>query len=161
MAVDSAHRPKQKQSGLSPALVVAVAVAAVLATAGGWYYHWRLTHPAQPAALTPEAKAYTRNLALSGVQMKATEAYAGQQVVEITGTIANNGTRAVKLVEVMCVFYDPYAQVVGRERVAIVRASGGALKPGQSRPFRLAFDELAQSWNQAMPSLVIANIAFE
>ena len=38
-----------------------------------------------PAAVTAEAKAYVRNLALSGVEMKATENFAGAAVVEITG----------------------------------------------------------------------------
>jgi len=114
-----------------------------------------------PAPLTPEAKAYVRNLALSNVEMKATEAYSGQQIVEILGAISNNGDQPVKVVEVMCVFYDANAQVVARERLAIVKASGKSLSPGDTRPFRLPFDSLPTTWNQTLPQLVIANIVFE
>ncbi len=116
---------------------------------------------AGPAPLTPEAKAYVRNLALSDVEMKAKEAYSGQQVVEITGNITNNGEQAVRVVEVMCVFYDTNTQAIARERLPIVRSSGKSLKSTDTRPFRLAFDNLPEGWNQAMPQLVIANIIFD
>jgi hypothetical protein len=113
-----------------------------------------------PAALTPEAKAYTKHLALSGVELKATEAFSGQAVVEILGKITNNGERPVKSVEVTCIFYDPYNQVVLRERLAIVREKSGGLKSGETKPFRLPFDNLPSTWNQSLPQLVIASVLF-
>jgi hypothetical protein len=36
----------------------------------------------------------------------------------------------------------------------------GKLAPGESKPFRLAFDNVPESWNQAMPQMVIAAIDF-
>jgi len=116
--------------------------------------------PAAPLELTPEAKAYTRNLGLSGIEMKATEAFSGQQLVEITGKITNHGDRLLKIVEVTCIFYDPYGQVVLRERVPIVREKMGGLAPGETKNFRLAFDTLPNTWNQGAPQLVIAGIQF-
>ena len=47
-----------------------------------------------------------------------------------------------------------------RERVAIVKMSGKGLKPGETRSFRLPFDSIPSSWNQALPQLVIARIEF-
>ncbi|HBY62828.1 MAG TPA: hypothetical protein DEH78_23640, partial [Solibacterales bacterium] len=64
------------------------------------------------------------------------------------------------LIEINCIFYDPYGQVVLREKVPIVRQRGGPLKPGETRTFRLPFDNLAQSWNQSLPQMVIAQIQF-
>lgn len=113
------------------------------------------------AASPEEAKAYIRNLALSGVEMKAAESFGGQQLVEIVGSIANNGGKALKRVELNCVFYDPYNQVVLRETVPIVRPDKGGLKPGETKPFRLPFDNLPKSWNQAMPQMVMAGLVFE
>ena len=57
--------------------------------------------------------------------MKAHESYLKQSVVEITGNIQNTGDRVLKLVEINCVFYDPYGQVVLRERVPIVSKQDG------------------------------------
>jgi hypothetical protein len=34
------------------------------------------------------------------------------------------------------------------------------LKPGESRDFRLPFDDIPGSWNNQMPQLVIARIEF-
>jgi len=113
--------------------------------------------PPGPQPLTAEAKAYVRNLALSGVEMKATESYAKQVLTEIEGNITNNGNRTVARVEVNCIFYDAYGQMVRREREAIVRTS---LAPGQTHRFRLAFDDIPESWNNRMPQLVIAQVLF-
>ncbi len=114
-----------------------------------------------PAELTPEAKDYVRNLQLSGVQMKAAESYLKQAVVEIVGKIANAGDRTLRQVDLNCVFYDPYGQLVLRERVTIVKARTGGFKPGQAVGFRLPFDNIPESWNQAMPQLVIAHVRFQ
>lgn len=113
------------------------------------------------AASPEEAKEYIKSLGLAGVEMKASESFGGQQLVEIVGSVKNNGGRGLKMVELTCVFSDPYGQVVLREKAAIVRADKGGLKPGETKPFRLPFDTLPKSWNQAMPQMVIAGLVFE
>ncbi len=57
-------------------------------------------------------------------------------------------------------FHDSYGQLVLRKRVPIVSPRMGGLKPGETKSFRLPFDELPESWNQAMPQLVIAGVKF-
>lgn len=111
--------------------------------------------------LTPEARQYVGNLKLSPPAMKASENYFKQMVTEITGQINNAGDRRVKIVEVYCVFYDSYGQLVLRERVPIVSAAMGGLKPDETKSYRLAFDDIPESWNHLMPQLVIAGIKFE
>jgi hypothetical protein len=134
-------------------------VLGVVLILGAGIYYW-ISQPREappPAALTAEAKGYVRNLGLSGVEMKATANYTGAAIVEILGQITNNGDRPLARVELNCIFYDPYGQVVLRERVPIVRST---LTPGQTREFRLPFEGIPDSWNQAMPQLVIASIQF-
>jgi hypothetical protein len=138
-------------------------VAGVLALGGGafWWLDYQSKHQiSQGAVLTAEAKQYLKNLKLSEVQMQATESYLKQAVVEIEGKIGNNGERVVKLVEINCVFRDPYGQVVLRERMAIAGRKAGDLRPGETKSFRLAFDSIPESWNKQMPDLVIAQILF-
>jgi len=110
--------------------------------------------------VAPEVKAYVRNLELTGTEIKAAEAFSGQQLVEITGKVTNKGDRAVGQVDVICVFYDMTNREVSRQRVALVRGNVQPLKPGDSRQFRLPFDDLPKEWNQAPPQLVIAAIRF-
>jgi len=133
-------------------LVIAVAVAAGLL--------WFVNRP-QPAAatapLSADAKAYLRNLQLTEVTMKATESYVKQMVTEIEGKITNAGGRTVQRADVYCVFYNSYGEVILRERVPIVATD---LKPGETRAFRLPFDDIPGGWNNQMPQLVIARIEF-
>ena len=142
---------------------IAVALAVVLLAGGGgaWYLAQPRPSANQAPVLTPEAKAYVRNLKLNGVELKATDSAMAKSLIEIVGTITNQGDRKLKLVELNCVFYDPYGQVVLRERVPIVRAKTGGLAPAETKTFRMPFDNLAGSWNQAMPQMIIAQIQFE
>jgi hypothetical protein len=117
--------------------------------------------PPAPPPLTGAARAYARNLKLTNVEMKAHESYLKQSVVEIVGNIQNVGDRMVKTVEINCVFYDSYGQVVLRKRVPIVSAKIGAVAPEQIKPFRLPFDDIPEDWNQMMPQLVMAAIEFQ
>src|ERR1022692_4361628 len=84
---------------------------------GGFFYLDRAAkkEPPAPPPLTGDARAYARNLRLTNVEMKAHESYLKQSVVEIVGNIQNVGDRMVKTVEINCVFYDSYDQVVDRK----------------------------------------------
>jgi hypothetical protein len=138
-----------------------VAAAVALLAVAGWGYMRYLDRRGNgDIPLTAEARAYARNLQLSDVEMKASENYFQQAVVEIEGKIANTGDRTLDTVEIYCVFRDPYGQLVLRRRLAIVSTRMGGLKPGETKSFRLPFDDLPASWNQAMPQLVIAGVKF-
>ena len=148
----------EKARGFSgPAIAILIAVL-VLSVAFVWFETRGGTPPAEPAVATPEAKAYASNLKLSAVQLNEAEAFSGIKVVELSGKITNAGDRPVNSVELTCIFQDLYGQVIGRERLAIVRRT---LEPGATRDFRLPFENVAEGWNQALPQLVIANIEFE
>ena len=142
-----------------PAIVGAIVVVLGV-SAWQWMEFQARRHPPQPRVLTAEAKQYVRHLKLDNVHIKAAESYMKQAVVEIEGRITNAGDRVLKLVEVNCVFRDPYGQVVLREPMAIAGGRAGNLAPGETKSFRLAFDSLPESWNQGMPELVIAQILF-
>ncbi len=136
-------------------------VGAVLVLGGAMFAYLEKSKPASPdLPLTPEAKAYVRNLKLSDVDMKASESYFKQVVVEISGKIENAANRDVSVIEIYCVFYDTYGQLVLRKRLPIVSERMGGLKPGETKSFRLPFDEIPESWNHVMPQLVIAGIKF-
>ena len=116
--------------------------------------------PPPPPVLTQQAKDYLPNLKLSDVGLQGSESYINSSLVEILGKIGNLGTRSVKLVQVNCVFQNVYGQAIRREMATVIGKSG-PLKPGETKPFRLAFENPPPGWNQAMPALVIAQIQFE
>jgi hypothetical protein len=163
LAVNKAVEPTPPKAGLPTAAIVIGVV--LLAGVGGFLFLERVSNAPPPplAPLTGEAREYVknRNLRLADVEMKAHESYLKQSVVEITGTIQNAGDRKIKTVEIYCVFNDSLGQVVKRARVTIVGGKNGGEGPGETKPFRLAFDDIPESWNQATPDLIIASIEFQ
>jgi hypothetical protein len=146
---------------ISPASIVIGLAMILILGVFGWLTFGPKPAPPPPPVLTAEAKQYLPNLALTNVHMQAAESMVNQRLVEILGDITNKGGRTVKLAEVTCVFRDYSGAEVQRERVALVGQTTGPLAPGATKPFRLAFDDLPDSWNQAVPGLVIAQIQFQ
>lgn len=162
MPVNDAELGKKKKKAGIPPLAIVIALVVILGAAGFWYLDRAANQPPPgPPPLTPEARAYTRYLGLSGVEMQAHTSYLNQQIVEITGSVQNTGDRKLALVEINCIFYDPYGKVVLRQRVPIVSRKMGGLAPGETKQFRLPFDTIPEDWNQATPQLVIAQIQFQ
>jgi len=150
---------RRQDAGIgSGAYIIVVAV--VLAAGVFWYLRYTASHQSQTLALSTEAKEYVRNLKLSDVSIRATESYVRQTVIEVQGKITNRGDRTVEFVDVFCVFYDAYGQLVRRVRVPIVSDRTGTLKPSDTKAFRLPFDDVPDSWNHQMPQLVIAGMRF-
>ena len=152
-----AHKTAVEQKGI-PVVFLVVALVVILG-AGFFLYLDRASHrpPPPPAPLTAEAKAYVHSLQLMDVDMQKHESYMKQAVVEITGKIANNGSRNLRVVEINCVFYDPDGQLVlrksGKRRGLAQRCRWAAWRPARSRisawhstTFRIVGTKLCRAW---------------
>lgn len=167
-----------KKRAAIPAMAVVFAVVLVVGVAGFWYLD-RLSRqpPPGPPPLTGAARAYVKYLKFVAADgqtpespvMESHESYLKQSIVEITGNILNAGDRVLNSVEINWVFYEPgavmpdgrlYQEVIWRERTFVVTKKTGGLEPGKARPFRVAFDNVPETWNQVMPQPVIAAIEF-
>ena len=146
---------------ISPASIVIGLAMILILGAFSWLTFGPKPPPPPPPVLTAEAKQYLGNLELSNVHMQAAENMVNQRVVEILGDITNKGGRTIKLAEVTCIFRDYNGHELKRERVAIIGQTTGLLPPSASKPFRLPFDDIAETWNQVLPTLVIAQIQFQ
>ena len=177
VAGNAAATPK-KQFAIPPMAIVAGIV--VLVGAAGFLYLDRASRqtPAAPAGPSAEARAYAKNLrfvaddgvSLQNPEMKLHESFLQQSVVEISGNIMNTGDRPIDSIEVTWLFKDPgtpmpdgqlYQEIIWRGRTFLVTRKTGGLAPGQFRHFSVSFDEIPDTWNQAMPTLVIAGIQFK
>ncbi len=161
--VPSAFKPVAEKPGVKISPITFVFGTGALLVLGIFGYLTFGPKPAPPPqpVLTPEARQYLPSLGLENVHMQASESYTNQRVIEILGDIANHGDRTVKQALVTCVFYDWSRQEVARENDYIVGGAAGPLPPGGTKPFRLAFDTIPDTWTQALPTLVIREIKFE
>ena len=160
VANQSRYPDRMPDSSTPHVLVFVIGVVGMMAFALWAYFHFAGKFGTTDISLTPEVKAYARNLRLTDVELKAAQTYLKQTIVEINGKIGNAGNRPLETVEIYCLFHDSYGQLVLRRRLPIVGGRNGDLKPGETKSFRLPFDDLPGSWNQAMPQLVIAGVKF-
>lgn len=144
-----------------PVGIAVFALSAVVGLTGSYllYLDWLDRAPLLPQ-LTAEAKAYLPNLALSDVKMSAEESFLEQTTIRIDGTLTNHGTRPLGAVDIHCVFREPYGQEIGRELARIVDRRSNGLAPSAKQSFRISFDNVADTWNQALPDLYIAQVVF-
>jgi hypothetical protein len=170
---------EQKKRFTIPPMAIIAGVVVLVGLAGFWYLD-RASRQGPTAATppTPEARAYAKNLKFVGPDgqtqaepvMESHESYLKQSIVEISGNLLNAGDRALSSVEVTWIFYEPgavmpdgrlYKEIIWRERRFLILKNSGGLAPGQAKPFKVAFDNIPDSWNQAMPNLVIAAVEFK
>lgn len=140
---------------------VIVLVVALIGGTGGWFLYQRaLEQTEAPPELTEAARSYLEFLDLSDTEMSAKEDALGQTLLEINGKITNDGDKTPELIEVNVIFRDINGVEIDRQRSTIVDGRTGALRPGETQQFRMAFDNISEYWNQAFPSLFISQIQF-
>ncbi len=95
----------------------------------------------------------------------------GATVSYIDGAITNTGDKTVIHAVVQITFKDDMGQTAQREELPIrVLRTGGPydeavdlnlspLAPGQSKPFRLTFENISAQWNHAYPDLQITQVS--
>ncbi len=157
---DKAAATKKPAFTLTTPMVIGVIAVLLVGGAAAYLTFGPKPAPPPPPVLTQEAKDYLQNLKLSDVGLQAAESYINSSLVEVLGKVGNTGNRTVKLVQVNCVFRNVYGQPIRRELATVV-GKNGPLKPGETKPFRLAFENPPTGWNQDIPLLVIAQIQFE
>ena len=162
----------KKDEGYGPPLVpLAIGVAAVLMVIGSFFLFGRkgANENSAPATADP----YAANLAISDVAMSTADNFAGQQVTYIEGKIANKGSKTVNGVLVQIIFHDSLNQVTQKDTQRLMAIttrepyidtaplSSAALKPGQTREFRLTFEHISADWNMQLPEITIAKTSTE
>jgi Protein of unknown function (DUF2393) len=120
----------------------------------------------KPAALP----AYAANLKFSDMKTSGAQNFVGATVSYIDGVITNTGDKTVIHAAVQVTFKDDMGQTAQREELPLrVLRTGGPydeavdfnlspLAPGQSKPFRLTFENISAQWNHAYPDLQIIEV---
>jgi hypothetical protein len=110
---------------------------------------------------------YAANLKFSDMKTSAAQNFAGATVSYLDGTVTNTGDQTVIHIVVQVTFKDDLGQTAQREELPIhVLRTGGPydeavdlnltpLAPGQSKPFRLTFENISAQWNHTYPDLQI------
>jgi hypothetical protein len=150
------------ESSLRPIVIGIVIVAAVVAILA------LILRSEQKSAVAPSP--YASNLAFSDLKASAAQNFAGATVSYLDGVITNTGNQTVIHALVQVTFKDDMGQTAQREELPIhVLRTGGPydeavdlvmspLAPGQSKPFRLTFENISNQWNHAYPDMQVTSV---
>ncbi len=120
----------------------------------------------KPAAPPP----YAANLKFSDMKSSAAQNFVGATVSYIDGAVTNTGDQTVIHAVVQVTFKDDMGQTAQREElpIRVLRIDGpydeavdlnlSPLAPGQSKPFRLTFENISAQWNHTYPDLQITQV---
>jgi hypothetical protein len=115
--------------------------------------------------------AYVANLKFSDMKTSAAQNFVGATVSYLDGAITNTGDKTVIHAVAQVTFKDDMGQTAQREELPIrVLRTGGPydeavdlnlspLAPGQSKTFRLTFENISAQWNHAYPDLQITQVS--
>ena len=154
---------EQQESSLRPILVGIVIVGIVVGVLA-------LIFRAEQKKPTPPP-AYAAYLKFSDLKTSAAQNFAGITVNYLDGTITNTGDKTVVHAMVQILFRDELGQMAQREELPIhILRTGGPydeavdlslspLAPGESKPFRLTFENISAQWNHAYPDLQITQVS--
>src|SRR5271155_2206060 len=152
-----------RESSLRPILVGIVVVGIVVAVLA------LILRPDHPTPAIPPA--YAAYLKFSDLKTSAAQNFVGATVSYLDGSIANTGDQTVIHAVALVTFKDDLGQTAQREELPIrVLRTGGPydeavdlnlspLAPGQSKPFRLTFENISAQWNHAYPDLQITQVS--
>ncbi len=152
-----------EESSLRP-ILIGIVVVGVVVGALALILRGEPKKPAEPPA-------YAANLKFSDLKTSAAQNFVGATVSYIDGVITNTGNMTVIHAVVQVTFKDEMGQIAQRDELPIhVLQTGGPydeavdlvmspLAPGQSKPFRLTFENISAQWNHAYPDLQITAVS--
>jgi hypothetical protein len=133
---------------LSLAAVMALALGATtFAGCGGGHKQAAKSPP------TPEEKAYLQNIQITSGRVEAAQNFLQHTVTTVHGTVTNNGKKSVRDLKISLTFSDIEGKPIEHKTADAISRNDPPLKPGETREFKVSFDEVPPVWNQAPPSM--------
>lgn len=152
-------------------LPMAAAAAIVLVAAVGLvliFDHGKRAPAAMPISAATDP--YAANLAFGQLKMSESSNLAGGKSTYLDGQITNSGSKTISAITVQVLFRDVAHEVAWNDTqpLRIIRTrepyidveplSAAPLAPGDSRDFRLIFDNVPQDWDGAFPEIRIIHV---
>jgi hypothetical protein len=145
----------------------AIGAVITLILVGGIVWLTRVSQSRGPAPLGnlpfgAAEQAYAQQIHFQTGQMSQSSNFLNQEFVYVGGTVSNDGARAVRALDAVIEFRDPFNQIVLRDPQRIILPDGPPLKAGQSRDFNVTLGaHLPSEWNRQYPAIRVTGLILE
>ena len=160
-----AHTGREETNRFPAAFIAGLCIVFVLAA--GLVILTRLTRSEAPGAndklpFGSAEQAYAQQIHFQGGQMSQATNLLNQEFTYVAGTVSNQGSRAVRALDVTFEFRDPFNQLILRDPQRLVDLAADPLKAGQSRDFQITLGaHLPSEWNRQYPAIHITGMILE
>jgi hypothetical protein len=134
---------------------------------GGLVWLTRVTQSRVPAQVGKlpfglDEQAYSQQIHFQPGQMSQATNFLNQEFTYVAGTVTNSGSRAIRALDVVLEFRDPFNQVVLRDPQRVITADEQSLKPAESRNFQITLGaHLPVEWNRQYPAVRITGLVLQ
>jgi hypothetical protein len=151
-----------EQKSRFPAAFLAGGIVMVLLV-GGVFLLSRNSRTSGPSAepplpMTPVEQAYAPSIKITDIQMARATNFLNQELTYVAGVLTNDGTRAIRRVEVTIEFRDSLGQVVLRETRRVPGPYADPIAPGEHRDIQFTFEHIPLQWNRQYPVLRVSGL---
>ncbi|HEX4021428.1 MAG TPA: DUF2393 family protein [Acidobacteriaceae bacterium] len=166
----SAGRPHDEEQGRSwlPWIVAAAIVLVGLGLLA--FFGGKGAPSSTPQDATLQPSPYAASLRLANLHLSQAANFAGGQVTYVDGNITNKGNQTVNAITVAVTFGNDAGEQPQVETVPLLLirthqpyidtepVSSAPLAPGDTREFRLIFDDISPMWNQQTPAIHVVGV---
>jgi hypothetical protein len=136
------------------AIVVAIIVAVVMHTRKAPAAEIKLPYGAAE-------QAYSDRIHFDDIKLAHAQNFLNQDFTYVAGTLANQGNKDIKAIQVQVEFRDNLNQVVLRETESLIAPDAAPLPAGERRDFQVTLEHLSDEWNHQYPSIHVTGLVLE
>ena len=124
----------------------------------------RAQHPSPSAAVVtlpfgPAEQAYSARIHFQNIHLLHANNFLNQEFTYVAGTLSNDGTQDILVLQVEVTFYDPFQQVILRDTEPLIGSASGPLPAGISTDFQITLDQaLPATWNHENPAIRVTGL---
>ena len=154
----------EERSGFPVAFAAGIVIVLLLGAGLAFLIH--ATKPKGPARtekvpFDAPAQAYAPRIHFKDIQMARSTNFLNQEFTFVAGTIANDGDRAIRTLQVTIEFHDPFNQVILTDTEKLIVPPAQALAGGQPRDFQVILEHVPSEWNRQYPAIRVTGLVLQ
>lgn len=155
---------REERSRLPIAFAAGLIIVAILF--GGIFLLTRKIHSNSPAAAPnlpfgSAEQAYAERIHFTDLKMAKASNFLNQEFTYVAGTMANEGVRDIKAMDVTVEFRDPFKQIILKDTEHLIGPDTGVLSAGQRGTFQFSVEHLPAEWNHEYPIIRVTGLVLE